>query len=179
MLKTTITALILAIATISPAFPITPEQALDNYEQALENDLLSSPAASPKMPPAVEPTTITTEYIQPAKGVITSGYGWRWGRMHKGIDIAAPVGTPISASANGTVINAGWNSGGYGLLVEVRHDDGTITRYAHNSQILVSIGQAVVQGQAIALMGSTGYSTGSHCHFEIILAGKGAINPSL
>lgn len=97
--------------------------------------------------------------------------------MHKGIDIAAPIGTPIIASAQGQVISAGWNSGGYGNLVEIRHNDGTITRYAHSSKLLVTVGQFVTQGQAIALMGSTGRSTGSHLHFEISLAGKGAVNP--
>ena len=115
-------------------------------------------------------------YIWPAKGVLTSGFGPRWGRMHKGIDIAAPTGTPIHAAADGVVKKSGWNRGGYGNLVEIRHPDGTITRYAHNSKLLVKTGQFVEQGQKISLMGSTGFSTGPHLHFEIRPNGK-AKNP--
>jgi murein DD-endopeptidase MepM/ murein hydrolase activator NlpD len=116
-------------------------------------------------------------YIWPTKGVITSGYGWRWGRMHKGIDIAGPIGTPIVAAAGGEVVTAGWNSGGYGNLVKLKHYDGSITVYAHNSKILVRRGQTVNQGQQIAAMGSTGYSTGPHLHFEIHPQGDRAANP--
>jgi len=116
-------------------------------------------------------------YIYPAQGMLTSGYGWRWGRLHKGIDIAAAVGTPILAAAPGTVSFAGWHQGGYGNLVELQHPDGSMTRYAHNSRLLVKVGERVEQGQAIAQMGSTGYSTGSHCHFELHLPGQGAVNP--
>ncbi|MEM8778505.1 MAG: peptidoglycan DD-metalloendopeptidase family protein [Cyanobacteria bacterium P01_G01_bin.49] len=116
-------------------------------------------------------------HIWPSKGVLTSGYGPRWGRMHKGIDIAAPVGTPIVASAPGEVISAGWNSGGYGNLVKVRHPDGSVTLYAHNSRILVRNGQKVEQGQQISEMGSTGFSTGPHLHFEIHPGGGSAQNP--
>jgi murein DD-endopeptidase MepM/ murein hydrolase activator NlpD len=116
-------------------------------------------------------------YIWPTKGVITSGYGRRWGRMHKGIDIAAPTGTPIVAAAPGVVVTAGWNSGGYGNLVEVQHPDGSVTLYAHNSRILVRRGQAVEQGQQISEMGSTGFSTGPHLHFEVHPPGRGAVNP--
>lgn len=115
-------------------------------------------------------------YIWPAKGVLTSGYGPRWGRMHRGIDIAAPTGTPIHAAADGIVKSAGWNRGGYGYLVDIRHSDGTLTRYAHNSKLLVKKGQQVQQGQKISLMGSTGFSTGPHLHFEIRPNGK-ARNP--
>ncbi|MDJ0728543.1 MAG: peptidoglycan DD-metalloendopeptidase family protein [Crocosphaera sp.] len=118
-----------------------------------------------------------TGHIWPSKGVLTSGFGRRWGRMHKGIDIAAPVGTPIMASAPGEVITAGWNSGGYGNLVKLRHPDGSVTLYAHNSRILVRRGQKVEQGQQIAEMGSTGYSTGPHLHYEIHPKGRGAQNP--
>ena len=118
-----------------------------------------------------------TGWIWPTKGVFSSGYGWRWGRMHKGIDIANNVGTPILASRGGQVLSAGWNEGGYGYLVEIRHDDGSMSRYAHNSQILVRPGDQVSQGSVISLMGSTGRSTGPHLHFEILPAGRGAVNP--
>jgi murein DD-endopeptidase MepM/ murein hydrolase activator NlpD len=134
------------------------------------------------LPRSVEPNTnppssSSSSYIWPAKGVLTSGYGWRWGRMHRGIDIANGVGTPIYASAPGIVEKAGWNNGGYGMLVEIRHSDGSMTRYGHNSRILVQPGQQVEQGQTIAAMGSTGFSTGPHSHFEVHPSGKGAVNP--
>ncbi|MCS6943139.1 MAG: peptidoglycan DD-metalloendopeptidase family protein [Geminocystis sp.] len=116
-------------------------------------------------------------FIWPARGVLTSGFGRRWGRMHKGIDIAGPVGTPIVAAADGVVISAGWNAGGYGNVVRIRHFDGTITLYAHNSKILVRRGDYVTQGQQIAKMGSTGFSTGPHLHFEIHPQGRRPVNP--
>jgi lysostaphin len=97
--------------------------------------------------------------------------------MHRGIDIAAPVGTPVVAAADGVVATSGWDSGGYGNKVDIRHPDGSLTRYAHNSRLLVRAGQTVRQGQLIAEMGSTGRSTGPHLHFEIRPSGKGAVNP--
>ncbi|MFM8276912.1 MAG: M23 family metallopeptidase, partial [Cyanobium sp.] len=116
-------------------------------------------------------------YIWPAQGVFSSGYGWRWGRMHKGIDVANNVGTPIVAVQRGRVSFAGWHDGGYGYLVELIHEDGTMTRYAHNSRLLVQQGQEVEQGQVISQMGSTGRSTGPHLHFELHPPGQGAVNP--
>ena len=118
-----------------------------------------------------------TGWIWPTTGVFSSGYGWRWGRMHSGIDVANNVGTPIMAARSGQVVFAGWNDGGYGYLVELRHADGSISRYAHNSRILVRVGDEVNQGTVISQMGSTGRSTGPHLHFEIRPAGRGAINP--
>ncbi len=128
-------------------------------------------------PSTTSPGTTTIGFSWPAAGKLTSRFGRRWGRMHKGIDIAGPVGTPINAAADGTVISAGWNSGGYGNLVELRHSDGTTTRYGHNSRLSVSVGQTVRQGQQLAEMGSTGHSTGSHVHFEIRPTGGSAVNP--
>ena len=115
-------------------------------------------------------------FIWPTKGVFTSGYGWRWGRMHKGIDIANNVGTPIFAAKDGVIAFAGWSSG-YGYLVEMAHGDGSSTRYAHNSRLLVKKGQMVPQGTRISLMGSTGRSTGPHLHFEIRRPGGAAVDP--
>jgi len=115
--------------------------------------------------------------IWPAQGTFTSGYGWRWGRMHRGIDIANNVGTPIVAAARGRVSFAGWHEGGYGYFVEITHEDGSRTRYGHNSNLLVREGQQVDQGQVISQMGSTGRSTGPHLHFEVLLPGEGAMNP--
>jgi murein DD-endopeptidase MepM/ murein hydrolase activator NlpD len=127
--------------------------------------------------PSTQTGTTTLGFSWPAAGKLTSRFGRRWGRMHKGIDIAGPVGTPINAAADGTVISAGWNSGGYGNLVEIKHSDGTTTRYGHNSRLSVSVGQTVRQGQQLAEMGSTGHSTGSHLHFEIRPTGGSAVNP--
>ncbi|MBD1887148.1 peptidoglycan DD-metalloendopeptidase family protein [Microcoleus vaginatus] len=152
-------------------------------------DPLSNPSlgrmVSPELPPLSNPDTYlpngkqqsASGFIWPSKGVLTSGYGWRWGRMHKGIDIAGPIGTPIVAASDGVVTYAQWNDGGYGYLVEITHPDGTETVYAHNSRILVQKGQRVAQGEQISEMGSTGFSTGPHLHFEIHPAGQGAINP--
>ena len=116
-------------------------------------------------------------YAWPTKGVFTSGYGWRWGRMHKGIDIANNVGTPIHASKGGLITFSGWSRGGYGYMVEISHPDGSSTRYAHNSRLLVKKGQLVPQGTKISLMGSTGRSTGPHLHFEIRRATGAALDP--
>ncbi|MDP5018715.1 MAG: peptidoglycan DD-metalloendopeptidase family protein, partial [Dolichospermum sp.] len=149
--------------SVSPALP--PIAAVDIYLPKTTEDNSNFPSNS------------TTGYIWPAKGVLTSGYGWRWGRMHRGIDIANSTGTPIYAASDGVVEKAGWNNGGYGNLVDIRHDDGSLTRYGHNSRILVQAGQRVQRGQTIAAMGSTGFSTGPHTHFEVHPSGKGAVNP--
>jgi murein DD-endopeptidase MepM/ murein hydrolase activator NlpD len=113
--------------------------------------------------------------IWPVNGPVTSGFGWRWGRMHEGIDIAVPSGTPVVASAAGTVIHAGW-LGGYGNLVVVDHGNGISTAYAHNSGLSVGVGTSVGQGQVIAYSGNTGHSTGPHVHFEVRVNG-GAVDP--
>lgn len=140
-------------------------------------------ALAPKLPPLASPeeylpeNPISKGYMWPAQGNLTSGYGWRWGRLHKGIDIAAPIGTPIVAAASGEVIFAGWNTGGYGNLVKLKHNDGSVTLYAHNNRVLIRSGQQVKQGQLIAEMGSTGRSSGPHLHFEIRPNGSSAINP--
>jgi murein DD-endopeptidase MepM/ murein hydrolase activator NlpD len=116
-------------------------------------------------------------YIWPTQGTFTSGYGPRWGRMHRGIDIAAPIGTPVVSAAPGVVEFAGWTDGGFGNLVDIRHPDGSMTRYAHNDRVLVRSGQYVAQGQLISEMGTTGRSTGPHLHFEIHRPDQGIVNP--
>jgi len=113
--------------------------------------------------------------IWPCDGVVVSGFGMRWGRMHEGIDIGCAYGTPNGAAASGTVIYAGW-LGGYGNLVVVDHGNGLSTAYAHASSILVSVGQSVSQGQTVSLVGSTGHSTGPHLHFEVRVNGV-AVDP--
>lgn len=117
----------------------------------------------------------------PSSTRITSPYGYRihpifnTRKMHTGIDIAAPTGTPMVAIDNGTVIFSG-TKGGYGNTVMIKHDDGKVTLYGHNSQNIVSNGQRVSKGQIVAKMGSTGNSTGPHLHFEVRINGK-HVNP--
>ena len=112
----------------------------------------------------------------------TSGYGVRSdpfrgaAAMHAGIDLSGPLGTPIYATADGTVTTAEWNSGGYGNLVKIDHGRGIETRYGHLSAYIVSRGQRVTRGQLIGRMGSTGRSTGSHLHYEVRIDGR-AVNP--
>jgi len=149
--------------TVSPGLP--PLSAVEQYLPKPLDETIPPPSSS------------SVAYIWPAKGVLTSGYGWRWGKLHKGIDVANSTGTPVYASADGVIEKAGWNNGGYGNLVDIRHPDGSMTRYGHNSKILVQAGQQVHQGDIIAKMGSTGFSTGPHSHFEIHPTGKGAVNP--
>ena len=112
---------------------------------------------------------------KPVSGVLTSRYGYRWGRTHTGIDIGAPTGTSIKAAAAGTVSFSGWK-GTLGYLVVLNHGNGIQTYYAHCSKLLVSSGQKVSKGQLIAKVGSTGRSTGPQLHFEIRVNGS-SINP--
>ncbi len=128
--------------------------------------------------PAATTTTLPAgsgQLAWPVSGPVTSGYGTRWGRMHEGVDIAVPEGTPVHAAAAGTVIYAGWMEG-YGNLAVIDHGGSLSTAYAHNSSLLVGIGQTVAAGDTIALSGSTGHSTGPHVHFEVRLGGA-AVDP--
>jgi murein DD-endopeptidase MepM/ murein hydrolase activator NlpD len=105
-------------------------------------------------------------FIWPVQGVLTSGFGPRWGRMHTGIDIAAPSGTPIHAAKAGEVIFTGW-LGGYGNAVILDHGDGIATLYGHQSRIGCTEGQILNQGDVLGFVGTTGHSTGNHLHFEV------------
>lgn len=118
-------------------------------------------------------------FMHPLNGAgrISSTYGARWGTFHKGIDYAAPAGTPVYASLAGKVIYSGYNSGGYGKLVIIEHSNGYQTYYAHNSRLYVNVGETVSQGERIAGVGTTGDSTGNHLHFEIRKNGS-PVNPA-
>lgn len=118
----------------------------------------------------VPKTVATGTFLMPTRGRISSGYGRRWGRMHKGIDIAASPGTPIKAADGGTVSFAGYQ-GSYGYMVEINHGNGYKTRYAHCSKLHVKVGQKVAKGQHIANVGNTGRSTGPHLHLEVLKNG--------
>jgi murein DD-endopeptidase MepM/ murein hydrolase activator NlpD len=113
-------------------------------------------------------------FIWPVAGPVVSGFGWRWGRMHEGVDIAAGYGTPIAAAASGTVIYAGW-MGGYGNLIIIDHGGGIATAYAHQSSFTVG-GGPVSQGQTIGYVGCTGHCYGPHLHFEVRVNGS-AVDP--
>ncbi len=138
-------------------------ESLEAASAALGARIQAAQGSSPAQPSS-------SGLIWPVNGPVTSGFGMRWGRMHTGIDIAVPSGTPVHASASGTVVYAGWMSG-YGNLVAIDHGGGLSTAYAHNSSLLVSVGQSVNQGDVISLSGSTGHSTGPHVHFEVRVNG--------
>lgn len=125
------------------------------------------------------PTVGSKAWVKPLNSsyVLTSGYAWRWGRMHPAQDFAIPVGTPVKAMSSGVVILAGW-SGGYGYKVEIKYWDGTVSWYAHNSSVKVKVGQTVSPGQVVSLSGNTGHSTGPHLHLEIHPGGgDGTVSP--
>ena len=115
-------------------------------------------------------TPSSSGLIWPVNGPVTSPFGYRWGRLHAGIDIGVPIGTPIHAAAAGSVAIAGWVSG-YGNYTCIDHGGGLATCYAHQSSIGVSIGQHVEQGQVIGLTGCTGHCLGPHLHFEVRVNG--------
>jgi len=115
-----------------------------------------------------------SKLLWPTSGhVITQYYGWR----HTGLDIDGDFSSPLYAAHDGVVVTSGWNSGGYGLQAEIKSDDGSVeTRYAHSSKLFVKVGDRVKRGQVIAMMGTTGRSTGTHLHFEVYINGR-RVNP--
>jgi murein DD-endopeptidase MepM/ murein hydrolase activator NlpD len=119
-------------------------------------------------------TPSSSGLIWPVSGPITSGFGWRWGRLHEGIDIGVGCGTPIHAAGSGTIVYAGWMDG-YGNITIIDHGGGIATAYGHQSAIYVG-GGSVSQGQVIGAVGTTGHSTGCHLHFEVRVNGT-PVNP--
>jgi murein DD-endopeptidase MepM/ murein hydrolase activator NlpD len=116
-------------------------------------------------------------FTLPTRGLFTSGFGYRWGALHDGIDLAGPVGTPIYAASDGIVKEAGPTNSGYGAWVLIRHYDGTVTRYGHINSWNVQVGQPVFAGDQIATIGNRGNSTGPHLHFSVLLGGTNATDP--
>ncbi|MGY2083647.1 M23 family metallopeptidase [Blastococcus sp. SYSU DS0539] len=110
-------------------------------------------------------------YVKPTSGRVSSCYGWRWGALHGGVDIAAPIGTPIYAATSGVVRRAGTASG-FGYAVYIEGDDGAVTVYGHVNRYFVSVGERVVAGERIAEVGNRGQSTGPHLHFEVHPSGR-------
>lgn len=132
---------------------------------------LAAPLPRPAFTQPVAALTATPS-IWPARGTVTSSFGWRvspfgdGNELHPGIDIAYTMGAPVVATADGEVIVSG-SAGGYGNLVQINHGNGISTLYGHNSQLAVKVGQTVKKGQVIAYAGSTGKSTGPHVHYEV------------
>ena len=158
---------------------ITARVTLQNGKKVEEQDLVTTVKEEPVTEVVLvgtkerPPTVGSGKYIWPLKDSFTqtSGFGSRWGRQHKGIDLAVSVGTTVYAADGGTVVEAQY-SGSYGNVVMIDHQNGQETRYAHNSKLLVKKGDKVYQGQPIAKSGNTGRSTGPHVHFEIRFNGE-------
>lgn len=143
----------------------------------IESTILAEPAPQVVLVGTKEPPPLigTGNLTYPIRGRLSSGYGMRWGRLHSGIDLAAPTGTKIKASDGGKVIFAGYN-GSLGYTVKIDHGGGKVTLYGHCSKMHVKVGDRVYQGQHIANVGNTGRSTGPHVHFEVQVNGQ-AKNP--
>lgn len=141
--------------------------------QAASNDIAARIRAAQAQTgsPGTTATRSSAGLVWPVSGPITSPFGWRWGRLHQGIDIGASTGTPIRAAAAGTIIYCGWESG-YGNLVVIDNGGNLATAYGHQSAIAVTCGQQVSQGQVIGYVGCTGECTGPHLHFEVRVDGN-------
>ena len=147
------------------------------HKHELEGDLAALEAASARVTAQLQGAPAGPVrhggggYIWPVNGPVVSGFGMRWGRLHAGVDISAPSGTPIRAAASGTVAMAG-SVGGYGNYTCINHGGGVATCYAHQTSIGVSVGQSVRQGQVIGTVGCTGHCFGPHLHFEVRVNGQ-------
>lgn len=163
----------LLTGSASAAHAPTPQQPPADViaRRAVVQDVPSAHAAPLAEPSRMLSTVAHDVMVWPLDGRLTSTYGPRYGRMHLGIDLAAPTGTPIRAIQDGRVAFAGWK-GGYGNTVDIAHDGGQTTRSAHQSELLVTTGERVERGQVIGRVGTTGSSTGPHLHFEVSIAGS-------
>lgn len=182
--------LVVTLETEEQLSSLLLEYRVNPVEVARANDLRSPADIRPGMLlflPRVEPDAamerlskvreLENTYLWPLQGRITSYFGRRnlgmgTSSFHRGVDVAAPYGSTITAARTGTVAFAGWSTQGYGYLVKIRHAGGAETWYGHNSKILVRVGQYVRQGEPIGLVGSTGISTGPHLHFELHERGR-------
>ncbi|QIS22886.1 M23 family metallopeptidase [Nocardia terpenica] len=153
------------VLNVAPVADVSQFQDILQHGQQYAADLAAKEAA--KLRPL---------FVKFANGTFTSGFGSRWGVQHLGVDVAAPIGTPIYAVEDGTVLDAGPASG-FGMWVRLKHDDGTITVYGHVDTATVSVGQRVMAGDQIATVGNRGFSTGPHCHFEVWLNGQNKVDP--
>ncbi len=144
---------------------------LERASASLAASIQAAQASSSAYAPPGDSTPSAAGFIWPVNGPVVSPFGMRWGRMHEGIDIAVPYGTPIHAAASGRVVYAGWMAG-YGNLIAIDHGRGLSTAYAHQSSIAAGLGQTVSQGQTIGYVGCTGHCFGPHLHFEVRVNGS-------
>ncbi|HEY0357704.1 MAG TPA: M23 family metallopeptidase [Mycobacteriales bacterium] len=149
--------------------------ALANSGANLNQARTATPARASRAQTRVAAPKPAPGWVRPSPSALSSTFGPRWGTFHYGIDFAAPFGSVIHAAHAGVVVKAGWY-GGYGNIVIIDHGNGITTRYGHNSKVMVRVGQRVTAGQEISLVGSTGDSTGPHCHFEVRIDDV-AVNP--
>jgi murein DD-endopeptidase MepM/ murein hydrolase activator NlpD len=147
-------------------------------EAAAQAKAKAEAAAKAKAEAKKRAIALAHRWVKPLSGyTLTSGFGFRWGKMHPAQDLACPVGTPVHALSTGKVIFAGWSNEGYGYMIKIQYWDGTVSWMAHNSRLLVSLGDTVVPGQTVSYSGSTGNSTGPHVHLEIHPGDGSAVAP--
>jgi murein DD-endopeptidase MepM/ murein hydrolase activator NlpD len=160
-------------ATTNPALVSTrsDRRELEGHLAALEKEQAKVQARLAGGPPAGPVRQGSGQFIWPINGTFSSPFGYRWGRLHAGIDLAAPEGTPIRAADDGTVILAGW-TGGYGNYTCISHGGAISTCYGHQSRLGTSAGANVSKGQVIGYVGNTGHSFGAHLHFEVRINGN-------
>jgi murein DD-endopeptidase MepM/ murein hydrolase activator NlpD len=165
------TLALIAQAAAVPAEDILESNGLARADEVKPGMLLFVLAGRPpSAPPAEDPNAPRPALRWPLGTVpvaLGSPFGARWGKPHEGIDLPAPIGTPVFAAADGRVVYAGNGVRGYGNLVVIKHAGDLLTAYAHNSMLLVTQGQPVRAGDRIALVGQSGHATGPHLHFEV------------
>lgn len=151
-------------------------QAAGNFETAVHQEELARGTAFAQERAQREARLRRPQFVFPARGILTSGFGTRWGTLHGGLDIANAIGTPIYAASDGEVVAAG-PTPGFGMWVKIRDADGTITLYGHIDTATVQAGERVLAGDQIATVGNRGDSTGPHLHFEVHLNGSEKTDP--
>lgn len=164
--STTTSADVAALSNVAAAPAEAPMHGQSAISAAVAHDRAGLILASSR----TRREALRPHWVRPGTGIISSGYGARWGTFHYGVDLAAPYGSPEYAAGDGVVIDAGPASG-FGQWVVIQHANGDCTVYGHMSKILVHIGERVQAGQLISLVGSEGESTGPHLHFEVRLGG--------
>jgi murein DD-endopeptidase MepM/ murein hydrolase activator NlpD len=147
-----------AVGTVAAALPVADVSDLVKAAELHHRTAAARPTTAAVTAPVGD--------VEMVAGRVTSGFGARWGHVHEGVDIAAPIGTPIRAPLPGEVVASG-PATGFGLWVRVRHDDGTVTTYGHVNRSLVHVGEEVTAGEEIAEVGNRGHSTGPHLHMEV------------
>jgi murein DD-endopeptidase MepM/ murein hydrolase activator NlpD len=147
------------------------EGSVSDIQSKIQAQLQAVPSTT--LPAGPAGPASSSGFIWPVDGPVVSGFGMRWGRMHEGIDIAVPAGTPIRAAASGTVVllQSEYSSGGYGNYTCIDHGGGLSTCYAHQSAFATSSGASVSQGDIIGYVGCTGHCFGDHLHFEVRVNG--------